>query len=143
MSITGTLTINLGISRLDGTRLMKGDLNNEGFGRATTFLRQDRKLKKNQTIFVDGEDDVFQGPVIVITDAGPAGAESFAAAGSKDIAASASGVSGAAAVKDGRKAAKAGAKRSNSKQSGSKKRARAAKKGAGKGSKHSAKKSRR
>ena len=71
MQRTGRLTFTSGFSRLDGTRLMKGALDNDGFERATTFLRQDRQLKNNQQIWVEGIDDVFQGAVIVITDAGP------------------------------------------------------------------------
>jgi hypothetical protein len=146
MAITGTLTINLGISRLDGTRLMKGALNNGGFGRATTFLRQDRQLKNNDTIWVDGEDDEFKGPVIVITDAGRADEESLAfGASSKGIAASA----GIAAASGGKKAGAKGAskrkgggqkssKKPGAKKSGSK--TTTAKRG-GKPSKRSAKKS--
>ena len=95
MQRTGTLTITSGFSRLDDTRLMKGALDNGGFARATTFLRQDRQLKNNQTIWVDGPDDVFEGmSVIVITDAGPvvpalvavgAGAQPIGVAASKSV----------------------------------------------------------
>jgi hypothetical protein len=143
MSITGTLTINLGISRLDGTRLMKGALNNGGFGRATTFLRQDRQLRNNQTISVDGEDDDFDGPVIVITDARRANEESLAfGASSKGIAAPARTAASSGGKKVGASKRKGGgqksSKKSGAKKSGSKKTT--AKKG-GKSSKRAAKKS--
>lgn len=70
MSFKGTLTINVGISRLDSTRLMKGAKNNGGFGRATDFLQQDRKLKTNDFIEVDGSSDTFgEIPIILMTDA--------------------------------------------------------------------------
>jgi hypothetical protein len=85
MNSTGKLTINLNISRLDGTRLMKGAVNNGGFGRATTFLRQDRLLNSGETIWVDGEDDEFQGAsVIVIADAGRVG-PTLIAAGADEV----------------------------------------------------------
>ena len=71
MKITGTLTIDGGFSRLDGTRLMKGAVNSGGFARATNFLQQDRHLDSDDRIWVDGVNDLFGGmPVIVITDAG-------------------------------------------------------------------------
>src|ERR1044072_3781899 len=80
----GTLTIDAGISRLDGTRLMRGALNNGGFGRATTFLRQTRGLQDGQQIFADGQDAEFDGDdVFVITDAGPATSAGLSLGGTK------------------------------------------------------------
>ena len=74
MIIEGQLIISDGFSRLDGTRLMRGALNNGGFGRATSFLRQERNLKSGETIRVDGVAAEFEGDdVIVISDAGRAG----------------------------------------------------------------------
>ncbi len=68
----GLLTISTNVSRLDGTRLAKEPLSGNPFGRATTFLRQDRGLDNNDRIWVDGEvsDLIGNVPVIIITDAG-------------------------------------------------------------------------
>jgi|SRR6185369_9554665 len=77
----GTLTISIGISRLSGTRLMKGAKNNAGFGRATDFLQQDRQLKNKDFIEVDGTDDEFnEVPIILMTDARKASPQEVAAA---------------------------------------------------------------
>jgi len=82
MSFTGTLSINAGVSDLDGTNLMKGAKNNGGFGRATNFLQVDRQLDSGDPIFVDGTQDTFnQMPVIIITNAGRLGEEHEIAAG--------------------------------------------------------------
>lgn len=138
MTRTGTLTIDAtDISRLDGTRLMKGAVNNGGFGRATIFLRQDRHLNSGETIWVDGVDDEFQGmSVIVIKDAGRA---------AQDLIASAAATETAAAGKQGRKAAtkkavkrtdgsRKGGKKSAAKKSASKKSGGKKKSGSGRGS---------
>ena len=69
---TGTLTMNAGVSQLDGIPLVRAPLSGNPFGRATTFLRQDRNLTGGR-IFVDGtEDFIGNQRVIVITDAGRA-----------------------------------------------------------------------
>jgi hypothetical protein len=149
---SGTLFIDSqGFSRLNSTLLMKGALNNGGFGRATNFL-QGRGLNSGP-IFVDGVDDTFGGPVIVITNAGrppaPSGpvpqADAFArrASGKKGAKASQKrrakkGAGGKGAKKAGAKKTagqKSGAKKSGAKKAGAKK---AAKKS---GAKKSAKKS--
>lgn len=72
MKKTGTLTIDDDrVSRLKGTRLIKGAVNNGGFGRATNFLEQDRSLRDGDRIWVEGNDNFLGAmPVIVITDAG-------------------------------------------------------------------------
>jgi hypothetical protein len=122
MTRTGTLTIDAtNVSRLDGTNLMKGTLNNGGFSRATIFLEQDRGLNRGETIWVDGEDRVFQGmSVILITDAGRAvpaiiavgaGAETIMAAASKAVVARATAAGG-------RKGQTKGAKKSKGNKSG-------------------------
>ncbi len=59
MITEGRLAISAGISRLDHTRLMRGALDNGGFGRATSFLRQERQLESGDRIFVDGVDREF------------------------------------------------------------------------------------
>jgi|GEM_PF-7116621 len=88
MIIEGQLIISNGFSQLDGTRLMRGELNNGGFGRATTFLRQERNLQSGETIRVDGVAAEFQADdVIVISDAGRAG-QSLATATSVEFAVS-------------------------------------------------------
>jgi hypothetical protein len=111
----GRLTISAGFSRLGSTRLMKGQLDNDGFGRATDFLEQDRQLNSGQRIFVDGEDREFDGAnVILITDAGPSTGAALGLAGPRR------------ARKSGKKAQKRSAaksKKSAKKQSGKKKRA--------------------
>ena len=109
---TGTLTINAGFSRLDGTRLMKGAFDNGGFGRATDFLEQDRQLNSGETIFVDGDDDIFQGmAVIVITDAGRPTLTGALKTAAKAGMTSARRAAGAARSSGGKKGARAVAKK--------------------------------
>ena len=127
MKKTGTLTIDDGESRLDGTRLMKGAVNAGGFGRATTFLRQDRGLNDQERIWVNGVDDFFgEMPVIVITNAGPVAmmaalnASKAAGAGkaAKKSAAKKSAAKKSGAQKSGSGKGKAAAKKSTGKVSG-------------------------
>lgn len=109
---TGTLTINSGFSRLDDTRLMKGAVDNGGFGRATTFLRQDRQLNSGETIFVDGDGDTFQGAaVIVITDAGRPAQIGALKPAANAAATSARRAGGAARSSGGKKGGRASAKK--------------------------------
>lgn len=116
MIIEGQLTISNGFSRLDGTRLMRGALNNGGFGRATSFLRQERHLESGETIRVDGVAAEFLGDdVIVISDAGRVG-QSLATATSVAFA-----VSGIGGTKKGRGAEKAAKKRRAGKRASKKK----------------------
>jgi hypothetical protein len=104
MIIEGQLSISDGFSRLDGTRLMRGALNNGGFGRATSFLRQERNLQSGETIRVDGVAAEFQGgDVIVISDAARAG-QSLTTAASVAVAISKSG--GGTKKRPAKKAAK-------------------------------------
>ena len=118
MKITGTLTIDGGISRLDGTRLMKGLVNSGGFDRATNFLQQERHLDNDDEIFVDGADDHFgEMPVIVITNAGLSTAALLGAAKGASKAMSAGrkkGLGGAVS----KSAKKSSSKKSASKKSG-------------------------
>lgn len=111
---TGKLTINGGFSRLGSTRMMKGAINNGGFGRATVFLQQDRQLNSGETIWVDGTDNQFGGmPVIVITDAGRAVPAVVAlGAGAELIAVDASKAAVKAVSAGSKKGAKASTKKS-------------------------------
>lgn len=68
---TGTLTIVGADSDLAGTALAKTPLSGDPFGRATTFLIQDRKLSSGNRIWVDGNpSQIGEVPVILITNAG-------------------------------------------------------------------------
>ena len=128
MISTGLLTISGGISDLDGTTLAKAPLTGNPFGRATTFLRQDRGLNSGDFIWVDGSTTTIGNvSVMVITDAGPAPAPMMV------------GVAPAALTADAAGSAKAGgAEKGAAKKVGGKK-VGATKKGAAK--KGSAKKS--
>lgn len=72
MHKTGTLSVNMGISQLDGTRLARQNAANP-FGAATNFLAT-RGLSDGDFIWVEGSDGtVGTVPVIFITEAGLAG----------------------------------------------------------------------
>ena len=117
----GRLIIFAGISRLDNTRLMRGALDNDGFGRATTFLRQDRQLQSGETIFVDGIEREFDGEdVIVISDAGRPAEADVALASTRRRSVKKSGKKSS---KKGQKRPAAKAKKPAAKKSGKKKRA--------------------
>ncbi|HKV34896.1 MAG TPA: hypothetical protein VJP89_11255 [Pyrinomonadaceae bacterium] len=104
MIIEGQLIISSGISRLDGTRLMRGALDNGGFGRATSFLRQERNLESGETIRVDGVAAEFQGSdVIVISDAARAGQSLTTAASVAAAVAKTAGSKTSAAKKSAKK----------------------------------------
>ena len=67
---SGQLTVDHGIARLDGVRLVKDPQTGDGFGQATTFLVQDRRLTPG-SIWVRGTPDTIGNVnVIVITEAG-------------------------------------------------------------------------
>jgi hypothetical protein len=71
MRINGILTISGSVSRLDRTRLAKQPLDDDPFGNATIFLRQDRQLGNNDPIWVEGSRQTLGNTdVIVITNAG-------------------------------------------------------------------------
>jgi hypothetical protein len=142
---TGRLTVDSGVSSLDGTTLARAGTPNP-FGMATSFLAN-RNLKPNNFIRVDGTDGyVGNVPVFFITSAGPAAApmglesadvpvalESATGAFNEavgDDATPAARGAGKAASGGKRPAAKA-AKKSGGKRGGAKKAA-AAKKGAAK-----------
>ncbi len=72
LRFTGLLTISSGVAssgvaRLDGIRLVMEPLAGDPFGRAASFLRQDRKLQSNQRIWVDGVADNIGAPPVIRT----------------------------------------------------------------------------
>lgn len=113
---TGLLTISSGVARLDGVRLARAPLTGDPFGRAASFLRQDRGLQNNQRIFVDGSPTTIGAvPVIVITDAGAAMPAIVLAGGALKAAPATPPTKKGAAKKSG------GAKKASTKKSAAKK----------------------
>lgn len=125
-TFTGLLTISSGVARLDGVRLAMEPLTGDPFGRAASFLRQDRNLRSNQRIFVDGVARTIEDtPAIVITNAGPAMPAIVLAGGALTAAAATLGAK-KGARSDGKTAAssrKSGTKKGAAKKSGSAKKA--------------------
>lgn len=70
MGIKGTLSFDVGFSRLDQTRLMKGAKNNDGFDRATNFLQGSKGFTGGEFVEVEGANDTFNNmPIILMTNA--------------------------------------------------------------------------
>ncbi len=70
MGIKGTLSFEVGFSRLDQTRLMKGAKNDDGFERATNFLQGSKGFTGGESIEVEGANDSFKSmPIILMTNA--------------------------------------------------------------------------
>lgn len=109
----GTLTIIGNDSSLSGTALVQITGSGDPFDNATTFLTQDRHLKTNDRIFVDGNTDhIGSQQVINVTEAGRELPAVVGAGGALRT---------LTAAKKGGSAGKAGGKKGGAKKAGGKK----------------------
>jgi hypothetical protein len=109
MKRTGILSVNMGVSRLEGIRLARASAG-DPFGAATNFLAN-RGLDDGELIWVTGTDGtVGSVPVMFIAEAGPASA----VVGGMPLAATALTAGGAkkgGSKKGGKKGGKKGSKK--------------------------------